>query len=68
MGFTKSNPPSKGCEDRHMRCHTECSEYIEWNKTRQEAEAKARKEYETNKVVVEYTQSEIAKNKRKHRR
>lgn len=23
-------PPCKGCEERHMACHSECSKYTEW--------------------------------------
>ena len=68
MGFTKPKPPCKGCEDRHTRCHTECPDYIEWNRTRQEIEAKCRRAYEADNEAKDYTLTEVAKNKRKYHR
>ena len=66
MGFIYSKPPCKGCEDRHTGCHSKCPNYIEWDRTRKEAEAKARKSYEAEHDAVGYMMSEVAKRRRKH--
>lgn len=68
LGFIYAKPPCKECEDRYTGCHTKCSEYIEWDKARKEAETKVRKRYDAEKEATEYTMSSIDKNKRKYHR
>lgn len=68
MSYTlKPNPPCKGCEDRHAKCHTTCPEYIEWNESRQAVKQKAYKRYVSDSEADNYRDKIIGKCK-KHRR
>ena len=48
----KPNAPCRGCPDRHMACHAECSKYQEWNAERQAILAIKSKEREVNDGIV----------------
>ena len=46
--------PCKDCENRHLRCHTECQQYIDWDKVNsklREQESQLRAErYKPHKI------------------
>ena len=68
MGFVYSKPPCKECEDRHSKCHSQCSEYRDWSNSRKEVEVKARKKYETEKEMVDYFFTGLKKGTRRKRK
>ena len=66
MSYTlKPNPPCRGCENRHERCHTKCPEYIEWNEKRQ---AKREIAYKNRRLEAEADEYQISRSEKYHKR
>ena len=67
MSFTHTTPPCKGCENRRFKCHSECSEYIEWSKSQQEKKNEMRKVHYANNEVVDYKVTGARKRRKGYR-
>ena len=64
----KPKPPCKDCEERHTKCHAQCSEYKEWSNSRKEAEIKSRKKQAAEREAIDYFFTGLEKGTRRKRR
>lgn len=51
----KADGPCKGCQDRHVGCHSTCLKYIDWKQERQVLLDKKRAESKVNEAVLDIT-------------